>query len=352
MMANLLRIAVLAWLVGALAYAAPRIADGNVAQGVIGAALILLAFVPVMALQVGLMHAINRPRQGLLPGHEAHVGAPPRASLWQLLRSGLREMAVFVAVFAWRQPFRTDAVADVPAGTRALPGADAGHRRGIVLVHGFCCNRAMWNPWLERLRAKGIPATAVNLEPVFGSIGSYPPVVEAAVRRMTEATGSPPLLVGHSMGGLAIRAWLHAAGPDAIARVHHVVTIGTPHHGTWVGRLAPVRNAREMQQGSGWLQRLREAEAPGLYRHFTCFWSHCDNIVFPASTATLPGADNRHVPAVAHVDLINVPEVFAEVVRRCVEPSGAGASSGAETVQAGTSPVAGPAAAPIAVAVR
>ena len=28
-----------------------------------------------------------------------------------------------------------------------------------------------------------------------------------------------------------------------------------------------------------------------------------DNIVFPASTATLPGADNRHLPAVAHVHM-------------------------------------------------
>jgi triacylglycerol esterase/lipase EstA (alpha/beta hydrolase family) len=321
MMANVLRFAALAWLVAALAYAAPRLAEGRIAAGLIGAALILLAFVPVMALQVVILHAVNAPRRGLLPGHEAHVAAPPRARLGQLLRSWLREMATFVAVFMWRQPFRTDAVADVPPGTRALPGSDAGARRGVVLVHGFCCNRAMWNPWLERLRAKGIPTTTVNLEPVFGSISAYPPIVEDAVRRMTEAIGQPPVLVGHSMGGLAARAWLRVAGPGAIDRVHHVVTIGTPHHGTWVGRLAPARNAREMALDSVWLRGLREGEAPGLYRRFTCFWSHCDNIVFPASTATLPGADNRHIPGVAHVDLINVSEVFAEVVRRCAEPA-------------------------------
>ena len=43
---------------------------------------------------------------------------------------------------------------------------------------------------------------------------------------------------------------------------------------------------------------------------FTCWYSNCDNIVFPASVATLPGADNRFVPGVAHVELAFDERVF------------------------------------------
>jgi triacylglycerol esterase/lipase EstA (alpha/beta hydrolase family) len=53
------------------------------------------------------------------------------------------------------------------------------------------------------------------------------------VRRVTQATGLPPVIVAHSMGGLATRAWLRAFSADA--RVHRVITLGTPHGGTWLG---------------------------------------------------------------------------------------------------------------------
>ena len=48
---------------------------------------------------------------------------------------------------------------------------------------------------------------------------------------------------------------------------------------------------------------------------FVCFWSHCDNIVFPTRSATLPGADNRHLEATPHVRMVYHPDVFAEVMR-------------------------------------
>jgi hypothetical protein len=49
---------------------------------------------------------------------------------------------------------------------------------------------------------------------------------------------------------------------------------------------------------------------------FTCYYSSCDNIVFPVSTATLPGADNRYVNGVAHVHLAFQPQLCDDVLRR------------------------------------
>jgi triacylglycerol esterase/lipase EstA (alpha/beta hydrolase family) len=97
--------------------------------------------------------------------------------------------------------------------------------------------------------------------------------------------------------------------------VHHAITIGTPHHGTWLARFAMSRNSRQMRQQSAWLKNLAQREPSGRAQRFTCFYSHCDNIVFPPSTATLPGADNRHLAGMAHVHMVDCPEPFEEVMR-------------------------------------
>ena len=52
-----------------------------------------------------------------------------------------------------------------------------------------------------------------------------------------------------------------------------------------------------------------------LAQRFTCWNSHADNIVFPASTATLAGADNRHVAGVPHVAMAFHPKVMAETLK-------------------------------------
>ena len=217
-----------------------------------------------------------------------------------------QEVRVAPRVFSWHQPFRWATFPD---------DADPSDGRvpAVVFVHGFVCNRGIWLPWMRRLRREGMPYVSVNLEPVFGDIDQYVPLMSAAVHRAHALTGRPPVLVCHSMGGLVARAW-RAAEPGT--PVHKVVTIGSPHRGTWLGRFSRVANGRQMRQDGEWLVALhrREAEiAPqNAYADFVCWYSNGDNIVFPASTATLPGADNRHVPGVAHVALAFHPRVMDE----------------------------------------
>lgn len=260
-----------------------------------GVALFLCGHAVVLGLEFVLMACINR------------TDPAPRASGAEWLRAWWTESVTAPWVFLWWQPF----------GWRALPdtvvddGAHAG-RRAVVLVHGFICNRGFWTPWLRELRARGIPYATVNLEPVFGSIDDYVPLVEEAVARAARATGRPPLVVVHSMGGLAVRAWLQAAGPLAEARVHRVVTIGSPHRGTWLGRWSRRDNGRQMSDAGEWIPALAAGESPTLYQRFTCWYSNCDNIVFPVSTATLPGADNRFLRGVPHVALTYHPTVMSE----------------------------------------
>jgi triacylglycerol esterase/lipase EstA (alpha/beta hydrolase family) len=311
MLARLQQFITLTLIVTALVWAGAFVARGQTAWAFGGLLIILLGYAFVLAAEFVLVARVH----GADPA--------PRATPGQLVRAWAGEVITAPRVFCWRQPFRSHAEPDV------MP-ADAAGRRGVLLVHGFVCNRGLWNPWLRELRAAQVPAIAVNLEPVFGSIDAYIPILEAAVRRLELATGLEPVIVAHSMGGLATRAWLASAGNDA--RVHRVITLGTPHHGTWMARYAATLNSRQMQQLGPWLTQLAAREPAARYARFTCFYGHCDNIVFPPSTATLPGADNRHLEAVAHVHMTYQPSVFSEV-RRWLSMPAAVASGTREAVQ-------------------
>ena len=270
-----------------------------------GVALALFPMAPVLALEFGLLAIWGRDP------------AAPRASAADMLSAWVGEVLAAWRVFSRDQPLFADAEADVP-GT---PG-----RTGVLLVHGYFCNRGVWRPWLPRLRALGVPCTALTLEPAFGRIDDWVPAIDHAVAALRRSTGRAPLVVAHSMGGLAVRAWL-AAQPGAAAadaRVLHIITIATPHQGTWMARFGHTPNARQMRIGGAWLAELGSAEAPhqqARHSRVTCFYSHADNIVFPATTATLPGADNRHLPAVAHVAMVQHPAVWDEVLQRLQAPA-------------------------------
>ena len=225
----------------------------------------------------------------------------PAPSLRQLAAAWVREVLQDVVVFGWRQPFDWQRVPDHLEGAGAAPG--------IVFIHGFVCNRGFWTPWMTQARARGHAFMAVNLEPVFCSIDDYCDIIEEAVDAVTRATNRPPVLVCHSMGGLAARAWLRRCGGRE--RVAHVVTIGTPHAGTWLARFSRLPNGRQMRVGCDWISALPGAE-PDAARLFTCWYSNCDNVVFPPSTATLPAAENRFVGGAAHVDLAFRPAVMEQ----------------------------------------
>ncbi|TNF63887.1 MAG: alpha/beta fold hydrolase [Burkholderiales bacterium] len=267
-----------------------------------GMALILLGYTLILALEFVLVAWLHRDDPA------------SRARLPDLLSAWWQEVQVAPLVFAWRQPFRWRCLPDT------APAATAQAMPALVLVHGFVCNRGFWLPWMRRLRGSGQPYVSVNLEPVFGSIDDYVPLIEGAVARAEEAGGPPPVLVCHSMGGLAVRAWL-VAQPSNHGRVGRVITIGSPHHGTWLGKFSHLPNGRQMRIGGEWLSLLRQREQAmrpeQTYARFVCWYSSADNIVFPASTATLEGADNRFLPATPHVAMAFHPRVIEESLAMC-----------------------------------
>jgi len=289
----------LAWLLRAVCAAQALAIAGWIAwrwtaspvQALAGAALIAAIAPCMLAIEFLLLFWVRK-------------GDPtPRATIGELLRAWAGETADLARVFYGRLPF----------GSRTIPDhldPSCVGRTGVVLIHGFVANRGLWNPWMQQMRQQRRACVAVNLEPVFGSIDDYAPIIEAAVRQVAQLTGRPPVLVCHSMGGLAARAWLRTThGPRRIA---HLVTIGSPHRGTWLGRFSSTPNGRQMRQQSAWLADLERVEAGLPLPPCTCWYSNCDNIVMPPSTATLPAARNRLLRGVAHVAMAFDPRVVEE----------------------------------------
>lgn len=293
MIARIQQFLTLVLLLAGAAWASLFAMRGNYALAASGALLIVLGYALFLGVEFLLLVTF---------GADATVARP---TALQLLRAWIGEALRAPLVFCWRQPFRSRHVPDMTVDARA-------GQRGVVFVHGFFCNRGFWNSWMTLLRDRGIPFVAVNLEPAFGSIATYAGIIESAVVRIEAATGLSPVIVAHSMGGLAVRAWL--AGRAGSNPPHRVITIASPHRGTWLARFSRAVNGLEMRSPSDWIEALAARESADRSR-FTCFYGHCDNIVFPASVGTLPGADNRHVPATAHVQMAYRAEVVNEALR-------------------------------------
>jgi triacylglycerol lipase len=298
MLARLLR---WIWLAGALGVAGWL--GWCARQGLgLGAALgPVLALLGLNALALALEQAMAAAVHGQDPAPRPSVAA--RCLAWA------REWWSSTLAFGWAMPFASQRWPDTPSGP------DVGGR-GVLLVHGYLCNRGFWNPWYPRLKGHGAPFVGVNLEAVFCSIDDYADQIDAALVQLQRATGQAPLVVCHSMGGVAVRAWRRsrlARGEDAAAtdaRVHHVLTIGTPHRGTWLARFGRRPNAVQMRRNSPWLQALAASESAAWRARFTCVWSACDNVTFPPRCATLEGAASVQQPDRAHQDLLEDPAVF------------------------------------------
>ena len=230
MIALMQRGILLALVMAAVAWLGWTLGSGHGSWAWLGLILLTGGHALALAIEFGWMHAVN--------GRDS----APRARSGQVLIAWLGECSHAPRVFCWRQPFRARRYADMLS--------EESSRRGVVLVHGFFCNRGLWNRWLARLHTDGTPTIALNLEPPFGSIDDYAPEIGRAVAVLTQRTGKAPVVVAHSMGGLALRHWWNGEGN--IRRIHHAITLGTPHRGTRVAILATSVNGRQMRPDSAW----------------------------------------------------------------------------------------------------
>ena len=264
-----------------------------------GPALAMSLLLPVV------LHGVTVALECLMAWPSRQEASDPRAralGLW--LRSGVREMWDAARAFYVAQPFFAQRpLASAPPSAEPLP---------VLLLHGYFCNRALWQPLAKRLAEAGHCVAAIDLEPTWASIDDYAPQIAQAVASLQRQTGAARVaLVGHSMGGLAARAYLRAWGDAAVDRV---ITLGTPHRGTRHARFGQGLNVQQMRPDSPWLQALAASETLAIRSRFTVILSLHDNIVAPQAIQTLPDARTVCVHGIGHVSLAYDPRVMDQVL--------------------------------------
>ena len=177
-------------------------------------------------------------------------------------------------------------------------------RYPVLLVHGYAASESVWTPLRRALAATGF-GHIVSL--TYNSFATDPDAVSAelthqALRALT-ATGAPRVhLIGHSLGGLIIGRAL--AGSAALSsRAGSVVTIASPHGGTYLARLAPGPCARIMRQGSGSCPHAGDVPRPVRW---LAYYSDSDPFVPPASARLDDpryGAANLVIPDCGHLTI-------------------------------------------------
>jgi pimeloyl-ACP methyl ester carboxylesterase len=190
----------------------------------------------------------------------------------------------------------------LPPRTAALP---------VLLVHGYLCNSGIWASMRRFLEKNGVSAYTHDLEPVYAGIDEYAAGLATRIEEICDRSGANRvIIVGHSMGGLAARAYLRARGP---ARVVKLITLGTPHHGTRTAPLGLGMNARQMEPGSAWLESLARWGSSRATVPVTSIYSSDDNVIVPPDSSVLGQARNVRLSGIGHVSL-----PFSRIVQETV----------------------------------
>lgn len=214
-----------------------------------------------------------------------------------------------------------------------------------VFVYGLMCTETIWrmpdgSDYGQRLQRD------TGLVPGYVRYNTGRPVERngadllALIRALPADAGLT--FVGFSMGGLVVRSALERAGreaPEVRARVRRVISLGTPHGGAPLERLARgllrvvARIDAPYARLVGELAALRSDGIRDLGDPTRAAWAHeipqylaagTRDVMVPVGSATAPfsagptDARLRVFPGLGHLDLAHHPDVYEQICRWCV----------------------------------
>ncbi|WP_427383709.1 esterase/lipase family protein [Janibacter sp. G56] len=186
----------------------------------------------------------------------------------------------------------------------------------ILLLHGMIDNHSIFTLLRRGLRRRGFGQLHVMNYSIFtADVRVAAARLAHEVERVCAETGYERIhIVGHSLGGLIARYYVTRLGGDE--RVHTVVTLGTPHNGTYAAHLLPTSIGRQMRPGSPLLRELAQP-VPSCATRFISYWSDLDEAIIPAQYAQLRHDDlnvtNVDLSGVGHLSLPILPAVVSGI---------------------------------------
>jgi triacylglycerol lipase len=191
------------------------------------------------------------------------------------------------------------------------------HKRPVLLVHGILGQRHVyWNIFKRRLAQDGFRVHEVILPYyMLGDIRIAARFLADKVEATLAGDGVDRVdLVCHSAGGLVARYYLKYLKGDR--NVAHLVTMGTPHQGTYFSYLMALPFMGIVKQTRPGSHLLHEVNGPGAVPpqvRVTSFWSPTDGVVLPPENAVLAGAHNIRIPWTTHWGFLWSGHVYALV---------------------------------------
>ncbi len=176
----------------------------------------------------------------------------------------------------------------------------------IIMVHGVIDNHSIFTVLRRSLSRRGFGRViSLNYSPLTDDIRRVSRRLAMLVESVCRETGYERVhIVGHSMGGVIARHYVQSMGGDA--RVHTLVTMGSPHAGTAYAKVFPHSLARQLRPNSEFVQELNKP-APGCRTRMIAIWSDLDQVIIPQRNARIvhPDLNSRNVflRGVGHMSL-------------------------------------------------
>jgi pimeloyl-ACP methyl ester carboxylesterase len=171
----------------------------------------------------------------------------------------------------------------------------------VALVHGAAHNHTAWGALHRRLRAAGFERLVALEYHVGTPLEELARELGGGVEAIAARAGTDRVhLVGHSLGGFALRVWHDVLGGDAWTA--SAVTLGSPHRPLPLAGLPwnppPLR---QLAAGSPLHRQL--AAAPVDHRAWTTIAGGFDQLV-PPRFATIDGAEAVVLRHLGHLGLL------------------------------------------------
>jgi triacylglycerol lipase len=188
-----------------------------------------------------------------------------------------------------------------------------------ILVPGFMDDEEFLALLASSLRREGFNARCISPQPSNGDAPIETLAFQLAEQIATTLPGDQPLnLFGFSMGGLICRVYLQYFG--GLARTRRLVTLATPHRGTYMAYLLKRPACYQMRPGSDFLTGLN-ADLSVLERiAFTSIWTPLDLTIVPAEHSALPVGEMAPILSPFHATLPNDPRIVREITAALRKP--------------------------------
>lgn len=188
----------------------------------------------------------------------------------------------------------------------------------VVLVHGFLETGNNFRMLRKRLEKQGFECLVPRMRPSDGRRGLEDLAV-GLKREIDDAfgTGQPISIVAFSMGGLVSRHYLQHLG--GAGRCKSLITISSPHQGTWAAWVYPGRGAAQMRPGSGFLATLSDSESRLGDMPVASYRTPMDLVILPAANSVWRRAENLEYQVLLHPLMLSSKPVLDDIERRLIQ---------------------------------